>query len=295
VGDGGVVVCVVPFRGRGDLTWRTRGRSFVLRRRMRDPREVLFSLGACDAPGTLSSASASLFVLRYRPVSSPSRSGSSGRRNDTCVIPSRDPEVFPEHRAMSDSHPAARPFGVASSPGIVPVSLPRDASRSRLSSGSSSLRRFQSVRLAFGLPRPPAPAPAGFCDPLDAFISASDLPGVFRPGPSMGFSPLQGIFLRPDCLRLSAKTGPPAVSHVRDETSVSRLQGSSGRVRHPVKTFTCLRGRCPRGVRRLSRVFNRTGLSAFADSLSSLAFAGFRSREGCSSGLPDRPAVPGLD
>jgi len=57
---------------------------------------------------------------------------------------------------------------------------------------------------------PHAPAPTGFLDPLDALVSVSNLPGVFHPGPSVGFDP-SGLFLLENRAGLSTGTGLPDV------------------------------------------------------------------------------------
>jgi len=138
-------------------------------------------------------ASASLFILRFRPVSSSARSGSAGHRNDTCFVPSGILRSSPSFRAASNGrfdrlplrscilfrecsrvHRRGTPSATVSLRVLVPSTVPIRAACLRAAT-------------------PWAPAPAGFGHPLDAFISAVNLPGVSHPGPSMGFPPFRAF------------------------------------------------------------------------------------------------------
>lgn len=113
--------------------------------------------------------------------------------------------------------------------------------------GFLPLRRFRFARRHLGC-HASAPAPAGFRCPHDAFNSASNLPGVFRPGSSLGFSP-SGLFPSPACARLSAGAFPHAVSRSGHEHRTAPASGRfSGEDRHPSRSVTSATGRCPRGV-----------------------------------------------
>jgi len=96
--------------------------------------------------------------------------------------------------------------------------------RERLSSGSFPFGGSGSKRLhPDGHVR--TPASAGFGYPLDAFHSASGLPGVFRPGLPMGFTP-SGLFPPSGCPDLSARTDPRDAflpSYEQLGTGVSRV------------------------------------------------------------------------
>jgi hypothetical protein len=176
------------------------------------------SWGVVGSSGTLSSASAFLFVLRFRPDSSPSRHGSRGHRNDTCFVPSWTLRSFPSFRAVSDGRSDRAPLQ-----GCI---LFRDCSHAGVAGrlprpplfGFWPLRRFRRVRLRLRAATPSTPAPAGFGHPRGAFLSASHLPGMFRPGPSLG--------LRPSGLFPSAGSSPPLDGHLPSCRSAARSRAS---------------------------------------------------------------------
>lgn len=193
-------------------------------------------------------ASASLFILRFRPVSSSARSDSAGHRNDTCFIPSGILRSSPSFRAASDGRSDRLP--------LQSCILFRDCSRVRRREtpfATASLRvlvpstvpvRTACLRAA----TPWAPAPAGFGHPLDALISDTGLPGVSHPGPFMGFLPFRASpFVRIAFVSRRTQSllpfGTPGTSTMRAATP-----GAPHESRHPVRIVTSAPGRCPLGV-----------------------------------------------
>lgn len=169
----------------------------------------------------------------------------------------------------------------------------RGRPRDRLSAGSVPFDGSGSCGIASAAtPRPRRP---GFPDPHDAFVSASNLPGVFHPGPSLGFSP-SGLLPRfgsrasLDASRPSCRF-PCAVTSTAHAAASGRISGGG---RHPARTVTSAPGRCPRGVfaspgfstDRSLRLPGRTPSQTFR--------SGFDPARGL-SGKPNRPAFPGLD
>lgn len=142
------------------------------------------------------------------------------------VVPSWTSRSFPlVPRKSNDSGRLLADFRVASRTGNVPSSTSRVVARDRLSSGSFPLRRFRSSRLCPRLPHLRALASVGFGHPSGAFVSASNLPGVFRPGPSVGFSP-SGPFLQTGLPSPSSEGLPSCRFRFREKPRKSdRLQG----------------------------------------------------------------------
>lgn len=136
--------------------------------------------------------------------------------------------------------------------------------------GFISLRRFRSERLALGGHAWRFGIRGGF-DPLDAFLSVSDFPGVFHPGPSLGFDP-SGLLLPGDRCGLPTASCPPGVRRRSANLLDRHLQGLDP----PGKPSPAVR-RFGRG-----RAAALLGLSAFSRSVR--AISPF-SRTGASTGL----------
>jgi hypothetical protein len=172
------------------------------------------------------------------------------------VRSSPDLEVFPACRAVSngsfDRPPSA---GFRAPSGNVHRAAPR------VVPAAASLRVSppSTVPVRTALPRPPRLGSGAFrvSDPRDAFVSVPDLPGMFRPGPSMGFAP--GA-----CLDRSAFVSrrPRALVpfHERGHEHSARC-GFRTRLRRRSSPDTDRDvgvGPSPSWVFRLSRVFNRS-------------------------------------
>lgn len=215
-----------PFRGRGDVTGRSRGRFVDL-----SVFEARPSWGSALSWGFRYVGYARIRLLR------PSSSFGPGRVHRR-LVPAppaigtirvrsfRDPEVFPVVSAASDGRSDRVP--------LQSCSLFRDCSRVRRREtpfATVSLRvlvpstvpvRTACLRAA----TPWAPASAGFGDPPDALVSAANLPGVSHPGPSMGFPPFRAFsFVR---IAFASRRTPPLVplgTHWSRAPCVLRLQG----------------------------------------------------------------------
>jgi len=185
-----------------------------------------------------------------RPVS-----GSCGQWNDTCFVPSRTLRSSPSYRAASNFRPTARPCRVAAPSGNVHRAVSRPSPRPPLF-GFCPLRRFRPVRRRLGC-HASAPAPAGFPDPHGALSSASDLPGVFRPGPSLGFLP-SGLLPRAES-RTSLDVRRPSCRFPRGSRTprAPRLQGVSPDEAVTRSGLFVGTGPLPSWVFCLSRVFNQ--------------------------------------
>lgn len=136
--------------------------------------------------------------------------------------------------------------------------------------GFISLRRFVSEWLALGGHAWRIGVPQGF-DPFGAFLSASDFPGVFHPGPSVGFDP-SGLLPAGDRGGLPTASCPPGVRRWSANLLDRHLQG----VDPPGKSSPAVR---PFGRGRAGAL---VGLSAFSRSVP--AISPF-SRTGTSSGF----------
>jgi len=155
-------------------------------------------------------------VRRYR-LRRPSSSSGFDRFHRRVHAGSADPEtsqgVSSRTLRFSPFRRASRMVssGSPASSGFRPLqSSPRFQRRGLRSAtplfGFVPLRRFRSARLYPGC-HAGAPAPAGFPDPHGAFVSAPGLPGLFHPGPSVGFTPSRP-FPPPDRANLSVRRQP---------------------------------------------------------------------------------------
>lgn len=149
---------------------------------------------------------------------------------------------------------------------------------------TSGLRQGRECSVADVAGRRPRPPLFGFSSPstvpvLAALPSAATPPGFgvcrvwspvwrlrLRVGPPRSVSsgsihgvfPLQGFCLRPDRDHLALIACPRAVAvAVRVPVIGSASGPRPGESRHPPPTVTSASGRCPLGVRRLSKVFNQ--------------------------------------
>lgn len=243
--------------------------------------------------GTPLSASASLFILRFRPFSSPARSGSHGHRNDTFFVPMWILRFFPSYRAapngLFDRVPLqgcvpfreCPPCGVADVPATASLRVPSPST----------------VPVRAALPRLPrlGPGAQGFPTLLTPSSPPRTSPECFIRVRPWGF-PLQGFFLASDCVRLSTPAGPRAVSRTRSRAlRTPRLQGVS-----PEEAVTrrgLLRRRRAAALLGFSPLqgFQPTDLSAFSGGLPRRLFDRGLTPDRGLSGKLNRPAFPGLD
>lgn len=151
----------------------------------------------------------------------------------------------------------------------------------------SPLRQFRFVRLRSDV-HVRAPASAGFGDPLDAFLSAMNLPGVFHPGPPVGFSPSR-LFPPSDRPVLSVRACPPdAWTRSFELFRVCIFRASPRRKPVTRRSPFGIAGPRPSWGSRLFKV--STGRSP---RLSARTLSGFRARGLPLSGNPRTPATQG--
>lgn len=150
--------------------------------------------------------------------------------------------------------------------------------------GFISLRRFVSERLALGGHAWRFGVRQGF-DPLDAFLSASGFPGVFHPGPSVGFDP-SGLLLPGDRSGLPTAPCPPGVRRWSANLLDRHLQGLDppGKPSPAVRPFGRGRAGALLGLSAFSR--SVPAISPFSRTGASTGFTPLAAREGGKRGCP---------